>query len=184
MGEQGTASAPTLPSTLEQLRAGRGAFDRPSRIEQTIGVDHELVKDLRLSFTFIHRQEDNQFATLETSIPFDYYNAVTLVDPGRDGVVGTGDDTPTTVYAERTPIFPSITQQTNDDRVNQRYKGVEISASKRYSNRWTMIAGYTYSRTLIGCCRPYSCIDSASSAMLPSARRTGRRGISMAAREM
>src|SRR6185503_17852897 len=64
-GEQGTASAPTLPSTLEQLRAGRGAFNRPSRTEQTLGIDHELFKALRLSVTYIHRQEKNQFATLE-----------------------------------------------------------------------------------------------------------------------
>lgn len=151
-GEQGTASAPALPSTLEQLRAGRGAFNRPSRTEQTLGVDHELFKDFRLSLTYIHRKEKDQFATLEISVPFDYYDPIALTDPGRDGVVGTADDQRMTLYNERLPLIPSITQQTNDDRLDQRYHGFEISASKRYSNRWTMIAGYTYSSTRIDCC--------------------------------
>src|SRR5262249_27674602 len=53
-GEQGAPSAPTLPPTLAQLRRTRGAFDRPSRTEQTIGFDHELFKGLRLSGTYIH----------------------------------------------------------------------------------------------------------------------------------
>jgi len=151
-GEQGTASAPTLPPTLDQLRATRGVFNRPSRAEQTIGVDHELVKDLRLSLTYIHRQEHDQFATLETNIPMTYYDSINLTDPGRDGVLGTADDQVMTVFNERLPVLASITQQTNDDRVDQRYNGFEVSATKRYSNRWTMIAGYTYSRILIDCC--------------------------------
>src|SRR4029078_7651421 len=32
----------------------------------------------------------------------------------------------------------------------QTYKGIEITATKRMSNRWQMLAGYTYSRSRVG----------------------------------
>src|SRR4029453_7149247 len=34
-------------------------------------------------------------------------------------------------------------------RVDQRYKGLEFTASKRYSNRWTLLGGYTFSPTTV-----------------------------------
>ncbi|MGZ5494978.1 MAG: outer membrane beta-barrel protein [Thermoanaerobaculia bacterium] len=34
----------------------------------------------------------------------------------------------------------------------QRYRGFELTATKRYSNRWTMVAGYTFGKTDVECC--------------------------------
>lgn len=38
---------------------------------------------------------------------------------------------------------------TNDRNYRQTYKGLEITATKRMSNRWQMVAGYTYSQARV-----------------------------------
>lgn len=149
-GEQGAAPVSTsIPGFATLQFVGRTTLDvqRPYRNEFTLGVDHELIPDLRVSATWIQRKEHDPFADIEIGIPFDYYDPVDRVDPGRDGVVGTGDDGAITVYNMRLPVIPSVQILGNDDRLAQRYKGLELTASKRYSNGWTLIGGYTWSRT-------------------------------------
>jgi hypothetical protein len=148
-GEQAGTPTTSLPGFATLQFAGRTTLDveRPYRNEFTAGVDHELMPDLRLSATWIQRKEHDPFADIEIGIPFDYYDPVVRVDPGRDGLVGTSDDGTITVYNEKLPTIPSVQILGNDDRLAQRYKGLELTASKRYSNNWTLIAGYTWSRT-------------------------------------
>jgi hypothetical protein len=148
-GEQDGTPTTSLPGFAVLQFAGRATLDvkRPYRNEFTFGVDHELIPDLRLSATWIQRKEHNPFADIEVGIPFDYYDPVQRVDPGRDGLTGTSDDGTITVYNMKLPTIPSVQILGNDDRLAQRYKGLELTASKRYSDNWTMIAGYTWSRT-------------------------------------
>ena len=148
-GEQDGTPTTALPGFAVLQFAGRTTLDvlRPYRNEFTLGVDHELMPDLRLSATWIQRKEHNPFADIEVGIPFDYYDPVQRADPGRDGLTGTSDDGTITVYNMKLPTIPSVQILGNDDRLAQRYKGLELTASKRYSDNWTMIAGYTWSRT-------------------------------------
>ena len=61
---------------------------------------------------------------------------------------GTGDDTNVTAYSLRTGV--STNQRTvNDDRLAQRYDGVEATVEKRYRNGFSLVSGYTYSRTRV-----------------------------------
>ena len=149
-GEQvGAPTATSIPGFATLQFVGRTTLDvkRPFRNELTAGVDHELIPDLRLSATWIQRQEHDPFANIEIGIPFDYYDPVQRADPGRDGIAGTSDDAMITVFNMRLPVIPSVQILGNDDRLAQRYKGLDLTASKRYSNGWTFIAGYTWSRT-------------------------------------
>jgi hypothetical protein len=149
-GELGAPSgSPSLPATQAQLSSRFQLKKRPYRNEVTLGVDHQLIPDLRLSATYIQRWEHDQIATIEQNIPFDYYTPVSVVDPGPDGRTGTSDDTTLTVFNMNLPVLPSVTGPGNDDRIDQRYKGLEFTASKRYSNRWTLLGGYTFSRTTV-----------------------------------
>jgi hypothetical protein len=141
--------SPSLPVTLAQVTSRFQLHRRPYRNEFTIGVDHQLAPDLRVSATYIQRREHDQIATIEQGIPFDYYTPVTVADPGPDGITGTADDTTLTVFNENLPVVPSVTGPGNDNRIDQRYRGLELTASKRYSNRWTLLGGYTFSRTLV-----------------------------------
>lgn len=145
-GEQGALTRTFVPETLESLRSAVAEdLRRPYRNEWTVGIDHELRPLLLVSATWIQRQEHDPTTTID-SVPFDAYTPVDVVEPGRDGVLGTADDQMITVYNENLPLQTHVTQQRNDDRVAERYKGLELLASKRYSNGWQLLGGYTWSR--------------------------------------
>ena len=152
-GELGTPSAPSLPPTAAQLSTRvSSTLRRPYRNEWTLGVDHELMPDLRVSATYIHRQEHDQLGNIDIGIPMSYYTPTAVLDPGRDGVANTADDRTLTVYNENSPLLSSSLQLTNIPEIAQKYNGFELTATKRYSNRWTMVAGYTFGKTDVQCC--------------------------------
>jgi hypothetical protein len=148
-GEQTGTPTTALPGFAVLDFVGQTTLDvkRPYRNEFTVGVDRELIPNLRLSATWIQRKEYDPLTDIEIGIPFDYYDPVQRPDVGRDGLAGTSDDGVITVYNMRLPSIPSVTILGNDDRVAQKYRGLDVTATKRYSNNWTMIAGYTWSRT-------------------------------------
>jgi len=121
-------------------------FSRPYTDEYAFGVDRELMANFKLSTVFTYRREKNLQVSMNPDNPY----ATTLtsaVDPGPDGFTGTADDSTYGFYqrisaANRTVI-------TNDPNVLQSYKGLEITATKRLSNRWQMLAGYTLSKNKI-----------------------------------
>jgi hypothetical protein len=84
-----------------------------------------------------------------TSDPTNPYASVptTRADLGPDGRAGTADDGTFTFFDRLSTA--SRTYFTNDPNSVQSYKGIEITATKRMSNRWQMLAGYTFSRTRI-----------------------------------
>ena len=122
-------------------------FSRPYTDEFNFGLDREIAANIKLSAVYTYRREknlqatrnpgDNVYATIPTS----------AVDPGIDGVVGTADDGTYNFYQRLSPANPSII--TNDPTAVQSYKGLEITLTKRLSNRWQMLAGYTLSRNRI-----------------------------------
>src|SRR5205085_12588243 len=66
-------------------------FSRPYTDELSFGVDRELMANTKLGVVFTYRRENNLQVTMNPDGPY----AATLtsaVDPGVDGVVGTGDD--------------------------------------------------------------------------------------------
>lgn len=146
-GEQGTLLNTSVPDTFETLRLTRDPdLRRPYRNEYVAGIDHELIRNLRLSATYIRVQERDNITNVELSVPFEAYTPVQVTDQGRDGLLGTADDQVLTVYNENLPLQTHVIQQRNDSRVAQRADVVEITATKRYSNRWMLLAGYTWSR--------------------------------------
>jgi hypothetical protein len=120
-------------------------YTRPYTDEFTGGVDHELFPALRLSVIGTHRVERNPQATSNPANPYDTF-LTTRVDTGRDGVANTSDDS-TFQFYNRTSTAVNQTFFTNDRNFRQTYNGVEISGTKRMSNRWQMLIGYTYSQT-------------------------------------
>jgi hypothetical protein len=119
-------------------------IERPYTDELTAGFDHELVPNLKLSVTGIIRRERNNNGNVEVGVPFSAYTPVPRVDPGRDGTLGTPDDATITVFDQnRATLGQNRTVFTHDDRFNSDYKGLEITATKRFSKRWQMVAGYT-----------------------------------------
>jgi hypothetical protein len=100
-----------------------------------------------VSAVFTYRVERYPQANLNTAAPLDSWVLTTAADPGPDGITGTADDG-TFSYYDRT-LSGSQTLITNDPTSKQTYKGLEITATKRFSNKWQMLAGYTYAHTTL-----------------------------------
>ncbi len=135
---------------ISQANPGTISFDddyrRPYTDEYLAGVDHELLPALRLSTVYTYRREKYPQATADPANPYASVLS-TRADSGPDGVAGTADDGTFEFYDRLSSA--SLTHFTNDPTSLQTYKGIEITATKRMSNRWQMLAGYTFSRTSI-----------------------------------
>ncbi len=121
---------------------------QPYTNEFIVALEREVIPDLRLSISGTWHHERNQYSRINTGVPASAFSPVSVTDPGPDGVVGTGDDRSLTVYNQN----PATLGQdrlfyTNDPGLDQDYKGLEITANKRFSNNWLMLAGYTYGKT-------------------------------------
>ena len=124
---------------------------RPRREETTVSFDHELVPNVLLSVGYFRtRERDPQGTVDRTSTMGPALHArITLTDPGRDGVLGTSDDQPLTVYNQNQTGTVTSPITINDDRLAQRYDGIDFTVTRRYVMDWQMLAGYTYSRTRV-----------------------------------
>ena len=146
IGEQtGTpvVSAAFNPITGEILASIDPKFRRPYTDEYAAGFDREVTSNVRLSAVYTYRREKYPQVSLNPDNPY-ATTPTTVVDPGPDGVVGTADDS-TYQFFQRTSAANRVVI-TNDPKQVQTYKGLEITATKRLSRRWQMLAGYTRSR--------------------------------------
>jgi hypothetical protein len=124
---------------------------RPYRNELTVGVDHELSPNLLLNVSYLRTREHDVTGQVDQN--FDQWDSlftpITLTDPGRDGVTGSADDTPITVYNQNVAGAVTSPININDDRLATRYDGLDVTVSKRYTRGWSLLGGYTYSRTRV-----------------------------------
>ena len=144
-GEQ--TGTPVITRVLPELISVDPDYLRPYTDELTGGLDHELFPALRLSAVFTHRLERNPQATSNPALPYDTF-LTTRADTGRDGVAGTADDS-TFQFYNRTSTALNQTFFTNDRSYRQTYNGIEITGTKRMSNRWQMLVGYTFSHSKV-----------------------------------
>src|SRR5262245_17627264 len=118
-------------------------FSRPYTDEFSFGVDRELMANFKLSVGYTYRRERN----LQASANPDNAYAATMtsaVDPGIDGVVGTSDDGTYNFFQRISAANRTLIR--NDPTVLQSFKGLEISGTKRFSDRWQMLAGIGFSK--------------------------------------
>ncbi len=114
--------------------------------EFVVGVSHEATRDWQVSANFIHRRDKNLWNTIDTGVPFDTYTPTPVLDPGPDGVPGTGDDGTITVFAQDPDtIGQNQLFMTNPEGSERTYNGVELTASKRFSNNWQAVASLVVS---------------------------------------
>jgi hypothetical protein len=121
-------------------------FTRPYTDEYSFGVDRELMANVKFSAVYTYRREQNTQASANPDNPY-ASTLTTAVDPGLDGVVNTADDG-TYGFFQRLSAA-NRTLITNDPNVLQSYRGLELTVTKRFTNRWQMLAGYTRSKNRI-----------------------------------
>jgi hypothetical protein len=171
-GELGTLTSTSIPNPA--------VFDttlrRPKRYEFTLGIDREVIPTVLASATYIWRKEKDPQVSVDQN--FDQwdslYTKTTLTDPGRDGVLGgTGaaDDQQIVVYNQNSTGTVNINKTINDDRLANRYNGVELTVNRRLQNRWGLLAGYTYSHTK----QDFSSLQNPNAAFVNGAGESGGR---------
>jgi Carboxypeptidase regulatory-like domain/TonB-dependent Receptor Plug Domain len=126
------------------------AEQRPFTNEQTVEFDQELRPGLAATIAFVHTAQHHELGAVDTneanwfSGPNPEYTAVQLIDPGRDGVLGTSDDQPITAYSLSSASNAVTTLTENDDRLDIHTKSVSFDLTKRFSHGWQLVGGYTY----------------------------------------
>ena len=117
----------------------------PYSDEVTAGVETQLAGAVRFGAMFYFRTNRDQFGQRNIAVPSSAYTPFTIAVPnGPGGSVQSPKPTTVTVYN----LSPALTSANNTVRSNEsyldtEYKGVEFTATKRFSRKWQMQAGFT-----------------------------------------
>jgi hypothetical protein len=118
------------------------------RMRQAIaGIEREIIPGLSVAVTGIWRKND-QFIDDVIQTPLSEYATETLRDPGPDGEEDTGDEgsATVTVYDQITDPLDNHFLITNPDGAFRDYRGLEITATKRMSDRFQLQGSWVISK--------------------------------------
>jgi hypothetical protein len=122
---------------------------QPKTDEIIVGVDNELPMQTRLSVNFAYRKKTDLVALVNTGAPADTaWVSVPALDPGRDGVAGTGDDQAINVFNRR-PEFSDQLTETNPEGFDGDFTGLEIVLQKRFLENWQFLGSYAVSKSTL-----------------------------------
>jgi hypothetical protein len=117
----------------------------PHSDEGTFGVETQLAGAVRVGAMFYYRTNRNQIGQVNTLQPSSAYTEHTITIPnGPGGTVQSPQPTTAVVYnISAAANAQGLNLRDNVDYLNTTYKGVEFTATKRFSQRWQMQAGFT-----------------------------------------
>jgi len=118
----------------------------PRTDEITFGYQRELARNVGLNVSWVQRWFNDQTVDTEVGIPVTGYTPRTFNDPGPDNLVNTSDDRPITLYDVQPQFRGQNVVLHSNFAGTQRYKGLELSVSKRMANRWQLLGSYVWSR--------------------------------------
>ncbi len=109
----------------------------PYSDEITAGVETQLAGAVRVGVMFYLRTNKDQYGSRNLAVPTSSYTPFTVNVPGGP--------TPTVTVYNLNPALVSAnnTVRNNEPYLDTEYKGIEFTATKRFSDRWQMQAGFT-----------------------------------------
>jgi hypothetical protein len=122
---------------------------RPTSNELSLNVERELRQALSGRVSYIYKNMRNVWGELDVVRAPSYTVPYTIVDPGPDNALGTGDeqtfatfDRPSTVGSDR--VF------TNPEGMDADFHTVEVAVNRRFAGKWMLLTsfGYTWSSML------------------------------------
>jgi hypothetical protein len=139
-GFTSTGFDPNNPSRVSTVNTIDPNVKAPLTHELLIGMDREVVANLGISATFTWRRMSDLTWKVPTGVrAADYIQTGTL--SGTAPELGSYN---VPVYALRpSAVVPVGQTETNRPDYHQRYWGIEISATKRMSNRWMARLGFS-----------------------------------------
>jgi hypothetical protein len=139
-GEQGTRTAASLEGTVRV----DPDINAPYTHEGSLWLERQVTDVMGVRGGFVYKTEDDLIETFRPLRPSSAFSVpYPFVDRGVDGLLNTADDRTITFYglpSTQAALFPTDEVVMNTPRYG-RYKTVEISANKRYSNKWSASLG-------------------------------------------
>jgi hypothetical protein len=142
--EIGTCPAAFSGGTLVNY-ARNGDVDWPYSDEATFGVETQLPGAVRVGAMFYYRTNRKQIGQVDTLKPASAYTEYTVTVPNGPGGTKTSPKPTTAKVYNISPAANAVTASVRDnvDYLDTTYKGVEFTATKRFSQKWQMQAGFT-----------------------------------------
>lgn len=113
------------------------ALEQPYSDEFTFGVDRELISGVRASVTYYRRHNRRLFSGLNTVVTPDDYTPITVQGP----------EGPVTAYNQSLETLGRASRViTNIPGLQDTYNGVEFVVTKRMSDNWQLLSGYTFGK--------------------------------------
>ena len=132
--------------------AGANGPRWPYSDEVTAGVERQVMKDMRVGAMFYYRTNRDQLGLRNLAVPTSAYTAFTVTAPNSaGGTLAVPKPTTVTVYNLQ-PAFNGLQNNVIDNQpyLDTVYKGIEFTASKRFSRRWQMVTGLTIGKNTGG----------------------------------
>jgi hypothetical protein len=110
-------------------------------------VERELPSRIGVRSGVLWRGEHTQLARQNIFQPFDAFTVrKTVTDPGPDGIAGTGDDGASVTVHDLPPssIRQTVNILSNVPRSASHYWTLELAATRRRQDRWSLGAGFTH----------------------------------------
>lgn len=103
--------------------------------EITAGIEHQLMRDVRVGVMYYHRSNRNDVGTFNAAVPSTAYTPIEVSNP----LGGTA-----TLYnLDRAFVGKQDNVLMATPLLDTDYNGVELTAAKRFSARWQMLFGFT-----------------------------------------
>ncbi len=117
--------------------------------ETSFFVERAVLQDVGVRVGYVYKKDNNGWQQFNELRPFEAFNVpVTRPDPGPDNIAGNADDGPALQLFNLDDTSRGSRQVTqNIPGYDGTYKTLEFSANKRYSNRWSVVASYSYTWT-------------------------------------
>ena len=117
--------------------------------EAAVWFERELMNNFGVRTGFVWRGQRQRYDRVNVNQPYEAFNVpVTIRDPGPDGILGNSDDGPNiqgfNLDAAHLSL-PTLNVTKNVPNSDDDYYTWEITANKRYANRWSLLA--TFSQT-------------------------------------
>jgi hypothetical protein len=132
--------------------AGENGPRWPYSDEVTAGVEHQVMKDMRVGAMFYYRTNRDQLGLRNLAVPTSAYTAFTVAVPNGPGGTLANPKPTTAIVYNLQPAFNGLQNNVIDNQsyLDTVYKGVEFTANKRFSHRWQMVAGLTIGKNTGG----------------------------------
>ncbi len=143
--------------TTEIARAGGTAgalidpsLENPYTDEASFFVERALLTDLGVRAGFVWKKDSDGWQRLNASRRFGNFNIpVSVIDPGPDGNVATLEDNGPNLNLLNLDDTTRPANQVTETipGYDGTYKTIEVSANKRYGNRWSLNASFSHTWT-------------------------------------